>query len=212
MFSFFLDPAVRPFSIATAVLFGLALIEMATLLMGTSASDGIEGGVGLGHDDPGFLASTMTWLNLGRVPLLVLLIIGLAAFAIIGFAIQSAALHSLGFLPVWPAALLAALSSLPVMRRLSLVVARIVPRDESYAISEAELIGRTAIVTVGPVSEASVARAKLQDRSGNWHFPRVAPARGGDVIEEGATVLIVEARGRELLVVRADQRLSQLQA
>ena len=36
----------------------------------------------------------------------------------------------------------------------------------------ADLVGRTAEVTVGPLDDGLPGRVKLRDAHGNWHFPR----------------------------------------
>jgi hypothetical protein len=208
MLDFFFDPAVRPFSVSAVLLVGLTLIEVASALVGVSISDSLEKGVSLDHLAMGPISTAISWLNAERVPIVVLLMSALATFSIVGFVVQSAALHLVGMLPTGPVAFAAAVASVPAVRSISAGVARLIPRDESYVISESDLVGRTALVTIGPVMAGSVARAKVQDSTGNWHFPRVAPAHAADSIEVGALVLIVEPRGRELLVVRADARLS----
>ena len=85
-------------------------------------------------------------------------------------------------------------------------IARFLPRDESYVIEQADLIGRTGTVTLGSVEADSAGRAKVEDRYGNAHFPRVRAAREGLVIEQGARILVVDRIGSELTVVPAELR------
>src|SRR5262245_14480697 len=115
MMDFFTHPAVAPFSIAALALFGLLLIEIVTLLLGKPLSalldhavghDGVhldhghvEVGTALDHaidhgakpegHHQGAFGTALDWLNAGRVPLLVLIITLLAAFAALGMVLQT---------------------------------------------------------------------------------------------------------------------------
>jgi membrane protein implicated in regulation of membrane protease activity len=201
--SWLLTPPFLPFAIAALVLLVLVVLEVAGTFVGTapshlveatSAAEAIEGAVG--------------WLNLGRVPLLILLITLLAVFAVCGIVLQIVASKTVGYLPVPLAALLAAAAALPVTRWVSRGVARIVPRDETYAVKDEDLIGRVGTVTVGPLAVAFVGRARVEDSHGNAHFPRVRPADRQEEIEVGARVLLVERAGREFRVIRAPAGLA----
>jgi membrane protein implicated in regulation of membrane protease activity len=201
--SWLLTPPFLPFAIAALVLLVLVVLEVAGTFVGTapshlveatSAAEAIEGAVG--------------WLNLGRVPLLILLITLLAVFAVCGIVLQVVASKTVGYLPVPLAALLAAAAALPVTRWVSRGVARIVPRDETYAVKDEDLIGRVGTVTVGPLAVAFVGRARVEDAHGNAHFPRVRPADRQEEIEVGARVLLVERAGREFRVIRAPAGLA----
>jgi membrane protein implicated in regulation of membrane protease activity len=147
------------------------------------------------------------WLNAGRVPLMILLMAALGAFSVVGLAIQIVALNVAQPLPTVVAALLAFLAVIPTTRTVSRAVATILPRDESYAVDEEALIGRTGVVTLGPVDAESAGRAKVQDAHGNAHFPRVKAARDGLVIEAGTQVLVVDRVAGSLTVVPAAERL-----
>lgn len=198
----------QPFMIAACVMGGLVLIEVLSLLFGASISGIMEGLTGTkALDDVGIFSICLGWLNVGKVPLLALLIMILALFSAFGFAIQSIAFTVLSPLPGWTASLVSLALALPATRWLSLAIAKIIPRDETYAMQKGDLIGRTGIISLGPVQKGSVARLKIQDQWGNWHFPRVAPAKAGDVIPQGIAVLVVDRSKNELLVIRAEEGL-----
>ena len=78
---------------------------------------------------------------------------------------------------------------------------------EQLAREEADLVGRTGVVTLGPVDADSAGRAKVLDPHGNAHFPRVLAAREGLVIQQGTEVLVVDRVGSALTVVPASDRL-----
>jgi membrane protein implicated in regulation of membrane protease activity len=228
MFSFLTEAGFQPFSIAGLVLVGLCLVETASLMFGHSLSGAVDSVLGLDHPDAdvshgsvldlhgdtpphassgNLFGSFYDWLNAGRVPLLILLMAGLGAFAVSGLAIQIVAMHVAQPLPTVVAVLLAFLGVIPTTRSTSRVLARFLPRDESYAVDEADLIGRTGIVTLGPVDADSAGRAKVMDAFGNAHFPRVKAAREGLAIAQGVQVLVVDRVAGTLTVVPAEERL-----
>jgi membrane protein implicated in regulation of membrane protease activity len=224
MFSFLTEAGFQPFSIAGLVLVGLCLVETASLLFGHSLSGAVDSMLGLDHPDVdvshgsvldlhadaphgNLLGNFYDWLNAGRVPLLILLMAGLGAFAVAGLAIQIVAMHVAEPLPTVVASLLAFLGVIPTTRSTSRVLARFLPRDESYAVDEADLVGRTGIVTLGPVDADSAGRAKVMDAFGNAHFPRVKAAREELVIQQGVQVLVVDRVAGTLTVVPAEERL-----
>ena len=229
MFDYLTATGFQPFSVAGLVLIGLCGVEALSLLFGHSVSGMVDsifhldhpevdadahadvhpGGLDGLHGDahPGnFFGTFYDWLNAGRVPLLILLMAALGAFAVTGLVLQIVAMHVAAPLPTVVAVLLAFLAVIPTTRFVSRLLASVLPRDESYAIEEVDLIGRTGTVTLGPVEVASAGRAKVQDRHGNWHFPRVRSARPDLVIQQGVTILVVDRVENELTVVPAETR------
>jgi hypothetical protein len=60
------------------------------------------------------------------------------------------------------------------------------------------------------VRQGVVARARIRDRYGNTHWPRIEPADPEQVIPNGASVLVIEVRARGVLAVTtADARLTE---
>jgi membrane protein implicated in regulation of membrane protease activity len=225
MWSFLASPEFQPFSIAALVMIGLLVIETTSSLFGTSASTlldsvfGLHHGIeshapdstsngGIVHGPDGPFATVFDWLNAGRVPLLVLMMAAIACFAIVGMVVQIFAMHLFAPLPTAIAVGLAIAAAVPGTRWTSRLVSWVIPRDETYAINDEDLIGRVGIVTLGPVVEGASARAKVQDKYGNWHFPRVTPGAAGLSIPEGASILIVDKVGGAYTVIAAEGRLA----
>jgi membrane protein implicated in regulation of membrane protease activity len=203
----FLTPGYQPFAFAAAVLFGLVLLEIASVVIGASFSTTVDSFLGegdVGGEAPGLLGNGLAFLNAGRVPLIVLMMIVLSLFTTTGVILQFAASAVWAPLPATPAALVALVASLPLTRWTSRLIARVIPQDETYAVEDEHFIGRMGVVTVGPVQEGAVARIKIQDQWGNWHFPRVRPATRTDVLPNGTNVLVIDRIGRELTVIGVD--------
>lgn len=217
----------RPFAIAGLILIGLLVIEIVSMLMGVSLSAKIDalfdvdtpdapdldhGGIAASgldvHAGEGSLFGTAwDWLNAGRVPLLVWLMGLLGAFTAFGYIIQALAHLLIGFLPAFMAAVPAAVLAIPATRNVSRLIGRIVPRDESYAVTRDDLIGLTGTISLGPVTEQEIGRVLVKDAHGNRHLTWVRAAEPGINLPTGAAVLLTERRGTEYLVIAADPDL-----
>lgn len=186
----FTGAGTYPFAIAAMILVGLVGVELVAILVGFSVSTLLDDGLPH-HGDHGPLGAWMSWLNAGGVPLLVLIMIWLATFAIAGFAIQAVAGGLFDTLPALVASVGAVACAVPATRTLSRWTARIIPREETSAVSQADFVGLTGTVALGPLDQGKAGRVRVRDRHGNIHVLR-ARAADGHVIAQGAHVLIVD--------------------
>jgi len=196
----FLAPECLPFAIAAVMLAALTGIEMLCLLVGFSLGEVVDKAL---PDDHGGMFGLFSWLNVGGVPILILIMLFLGFFAMTGFVIQSVAQAFWWPLPAVAAALPAFVLSLPAVRASSRTVARIVPRDETYAVDLTEFIGRSAEVAVGPLDQGLPGRVRVKDRHGNWHTLRARAAKSEEPIAIGATVLLVDQVSNVYIAIRA---------
>src|SRR5260221_488923 len=86
-----LAPDVRPFAVAAAIMVALGGIELLAMLVGFSLSEMSGHEVTVEGDGDGILGGLFFWINAGRLPLLILLILLLGHFSIIGFFVQGIA-------------------------------------------------------------------------------------------------------------------------
>src|SRR6202000_1372096 len=122
-----LAPDVRPFAVAAAIMVSLGGIELLTLIVGFSISELLGHDFGIDSDSHNGIGGLFLWINAGRLPLLILIILALGIFSIAGFLLQGVA-HSAGaIMPASIAALAAAGLSIPVIRMTSRGIARIIP-------------------------------------------------------------------------------------
>jgi len=213
-----LVPGYQPFTVAGLVMAGLVLIETISLVAGLSLSEFIDQGFDLdahgGHHadlgESGLLAGVLGWVNAGRVPALILIIAWLAVFAAAGFMIQTIALSLWAALPALAASLLAFLIALPATRFTTRAVSFIIPREETYAVSDDDLVGRVAEVTLGPLDQGPAGRVKVRDAHGNWHFLMAKAAEGQEPVPTGAQVLLVDRKGSTFLVIPAPEELRKI--
>lgn len=198
-----LAPDVRPFAIAAAIMVTLGGIELLTMIVGFSISELIGKDFALEAESHSAIGGLFLWVNAGRLPLLILMILALGVFAIAGFLLQAIA-HSVGTaVPVTLAALAAAAISLPAIRVTSRGIARIIPRDETYVVDEADFVGHVAEVSIGPLDQGLPGRVRLKDVFGNWHSLVARASPESTPLPVGASVLLVDRDAKSFIAISA---------
>lgn len=209
-----------PFAVAACLVGLIALVEAAGLLFGFSASNAIDSQIpdldGDVFDAPvsaheadvhasesvGPLSQVLSWLTIGRVPILILLVVFLLAFALTGFVVQGIVAAVAGAaLPPLLASLPALVVAVPAVRYAGLGLARIMPKEESDAVSQSSFVGRIAVVTGGLARRGLAAEAKLKDAHGHTHYIRVEPDEDAATFAPGVEVLIVHHSGSVYRVI-----------
>ena len=207
-------PGSAPFTVALLVVFGLLIFEIVSLISGLGVNevvdnlvtsnidlpDAVDGPAGLGEglegssvpDGGSLLGKVLAWLYVGRVPVLIVFVVFLSFFGLIGLGLQSTASAIFGGpLPGLLAAPAAFFVALPGVRWSCAILARILPRDESNAVSTQTFIGKTAVIVGSTATATQAAQARLQDRHGTTHYLMVQPDLDTEQLEPGALVLIV---------------------
>ncbi len=218
MLEFLLLPQNFPFSVALAVMLGIAVMEGVGTLFGAGLSslldslipdfdvdvdldldaDADQAGA-MGH---GFFTGVLGWLQVGRVPVLVLLVIFLTGFGLIGLAVQGFVHGLLGLaLPSVVAAVPAFLGAMPVVRVAGGLVARLVPKEETAAVSRESFVGRVATIVLGTAATGAPAQARLRDTHGRTHYVMVEPDMDGETFSAGESVLLVRSAGPRFRVI-----------
>jgi hypothetical protein len=198
-----LAPDVRPFAIAAAIMVALGGIEMLTTLVGFSISELLGKDFTSEADADSGLGGLFLWINAGRLPLLILIILALGVFSIAGFFLQGLA-HGVGLsIPVAIAALAAAAFSLPAIRVTSRGIARIIPRDETYAVNDVDFVGHVAEVSIGPLDQGLPGRVRLKDVFGNWHSLVARASPDSAPLPIGASVLLVDRDTKSFIAIAA---------
>jgi Protein of unknown function (DUF1449) len=203
-----LAPDVRPFAIAAAIMATLGGIEMLTMIVGFSISQlvgGTDFSIDSEHD--GVIGGLFLWINAGRLPLLILIILALGVFSIEGFFLQGIAHIAGTALPVSLAALAAAACSLPVIRISSRGIAKVIPRDETYAVNDADFVGKVAEVAIGPLDRGLPGRVRLKDVFGNWHSVPARASADSQPLPVGTSVLLVDRDNKSFIAISAPEDL-----
>lgn len=202
-------------NIAFAVVLGLLilffLLELAGMLFGASLSNALgdldlpdldldldlDGGV-----DLGFATKFLYWLKVGKVPIIILLVIFMMAFVLSGYALQLVCLWVSGhMLPAVLASGVAVVLTIPFVRLVGGQIARIIPKDETEAVSRADLVGGKAVIVLGRAAKGSPAQARTHDRHGTTHYLMVEPDDPSIVLEQGIDLLLVREDGAKFYAI-----------
>ena len=219
-------PALIPFTAALIVLGLIAALELVGLLFGVAFSGLVDsalpemefdadadfemdaelGGDGgpLDVDGPdmpdvpsaGPLSQFLSWLCIGKVPVLILLAAFLTGFGLSGLIIQETAQSVLGIY-IWPilVAIPAFMVALPTTRYLGLTISKLMPKEETDAVSRTAFIGAVATIIRGEAERGKPAEAKMKDVNGTTHYILVEPDQIGLKFAQGNEVLLVKKSG-----------------
>jgi len=223
MFDILSAPETLPFTSALAVMLIIALLEGVAVVFGAGLSNMIDSLLpdmdadidldmdldmdadiqpSIPGDGAGPFVETLAWLRFGKVPALVLLVIFLTSFGLIGLIIQQLTHTMTGaMLPGLIVSVPAFAGALPVVRVMGGVIARIIPKDETDAVSANTFIGRVATLTLGNAKSGTPARAKVRDAHGKSHYILVEPDGADETFSQGQEVLLVKRAGSRFLAI-----------
>lgn len=224
MWNFLAQAQNWPFSSALALMLLIALFELVGLVLGAGLSDMIDSMLPDLHVDvdvaldgadahaPSLFAHLLGWLHVGEVPALMILVAFLTCFGLLGLILQSSIAGILGSaLPAWLAAVIVLPLSLFPMRIVSGLLSKIMPKDETEAVSSQSFIGRVAVITLGEAKLGSPAQAKLKDRYGHTHYIMVEPDDAAECFKSGEELLLVAQNSGVFQAIRnTSEALSNL--
>lgn len=197
----FLHPNCVPFTVALGFLLFLCFYQIGGLLFGLGLP-GVVDAPDIPDLPQSGLGACLDWLNLGRVPIIVTLILFCWVFAAMGLVLQNMLSASFGFmLPVIVALPLVGAASLALMHWIIPPIARILPQDETSAINE-DYVGRTAVITIGVATVDRSAEARTRDRFGRDRYLQIIPDLPEEKLAAGESVLIVAKRGNLHTAIR----------
>lgn len=203
-------PQTAPFGVALMIMFLLFIIEVIALMVG-GGNDWVDGllpdelnphaEVGVDVADAGIAVRFLSWLYVGKVPVLMLLVLFLAIFGLLGFFIQGILFNLAGFyLPSLIAIIVVWALSLPVLRICAKGLYKILPKDETTAINQSELVGRIGTVVIGKATKNTPAQIKVKDTHGQTHYI-MAYADDEDLMQ-GETVLLVSQKEMYFVAIK----------
>lgn len=197
-----------PFVVALLLLLLVTVVEGLSVLLGMNASGWVDGLL----PDPwdgihGPIDSWLGWLHVGRVPALVLIVIFLAAFSFTGLT-ANVVVHRWFdiWIPVFISIPVAFVSSMPVVRILGAGLARVIPKDESSAVTFDVLLGRVAVMVGGEARKGNPAQGKVTTDSGQSLYIMIEPDDATSVFVSGDKVLLVRQLGGSRFAAIANPR------
>jgi len=122
-----------------------------------------------------------------------LVVLFLALFALVGFALNLAAAGVFGaMIPPLISAPVAAVASLPLMRVCAGGIAHMIPSDQTYAVSLDTLVGRVAVIVSGTARFGYPAQGKVTSEHGQVHYVMVEPDAAEVTFAQNDAVLLVK--------------------
>ncbi len=218
MYAHFTAAENLPFAVALGIFFLIGLVQTVSLFTGISLFGWIDdllpdfdsvGGVDLpgeltvdadfeaetGPGDGGeasWVAEIFAWMNFGKVPFIISFLLFLFLFSCIGYNGQLFLSESgLGLLPAGVAAPMAFAVSLFPLKWGNALLGKILPKDETSAISSGSYIGRIATITIGEATCERSAEAKLKGPLNRTHYVMVRAAEANARFGRGESVLLV---------------------
>lgn len=139
------------------------------------------------------LGALFNWLNKGGLPLGVWFIMFLTYFGLFGIYLREAIKYFTGFeLNMYIAVPIALIVIAPMLRGTSFYLSKILPKDETYAVSKNTYLESLAEIVTGTARINYPAEAKLVDIHGQIHFIMVEPIRENESFKEGEKVYILK--------------------
>lgn len=214
MADFLLTQANLPFTLSLAFVLILGAFEALLLCVGYSLvgalddwapSDVDVGSHGAGPSEVNGLTEIATWLCLDRLPLLIWFVLVLISFSITGYisnylslAISHELLPQSATLPI--ALFVTAFSC----RYTGALVGRILPKNESSAVSTDGLLGSVGTVTLGCAIKGNPSEALVKDHHQQKHYVLVEPELVGIEFNSGTQVVLLRRQGMVWSAARFD--------
>lgn len=186
------------FTIALTIMLFISILEGVTTLLGFGISSFLEGifpdvdlDVGSADVSEGVLSRLFSWLNYGKVPVLIIFICFLTAFGVVGYSLQYLIYgFSSSLLPQTVAFPIALIISLPFVRLFTSLLEKVMPKDETSALSQNSFIGKVATIILGNANYGSPAEGKLKDKYGQTHYFMIEPESKEIEFIQGEDVLL----------------------
>lgn len=175
-----------PFALSIALMLLFSVFEIISfLLLGGALSHWLDSflpdGVDVDLDADGLhafdsLESALAWLYVGRVPMMMLMVLYFTIFGLTGFTVQYLMMEIFNNpLNVWLAAILTFVVSLVLMHYAAGGLYKVMPKDETTALSVTDLVGREATIILGECKIGKPAQAKLTDQFNQTHYILIEP-------------------------------------
>lgn len=212
MWTLFTQPENISFAVALSIMLMLGILELINLIVG-GVSDWLDQllpeslldhGADLDVDASGAFVSFLAWLYVGRVPVLMWLVVFLAVFGITGLVLQNIWFGLTdGYLSAGLASIVVLILALPLVRLVSQILYRVLPKDETTAIHSDTLVGMAAQIILGEARQGYPAQAKLTDQFGQVHYIMIEPDQD-QILAQGSEVLLVSKHGTIFKAIQKD--------
>ncbi|QSX29279.1 YqiJ family protein [Shewanella cyperi] len=202
MLSFLFSDPNLPYSIAIAMVVLLGIIEALAMVAGLSIMGVLDDWLPMDNDFSadvagGGFTGLVGWLCLNRLPLLIWLVLALCSFAISGLSINFVSVYAANvLLPTWLTLPLALFGGALGCRLLGQPLARLLPKNESSAVSIDDLCGCVGTVTLGRAVKGNPSEALVHDKYQQKHYVLVEPEHEQGEFLQGTSVVLLRRQGR----------------
>ncbi len=142
------------------------------------------------------LAQSLAWLHLGKLPVAILLVLGLLGFGVTGLIAQLVAHATFGqVMPWWLASVPAIAGMILCLRFAGLLTIRYLPQDETQVVSAESFVGKEAVMVLATARVGQPAQAKLRDRFGQTHYFMVEPRDEQTQLTPNMRILVIHKEG-----------------
>ncbi|NKF48961.1 YqiJ family protein [Shewanella sp. WXL01] len=199
MLEFLLLNANTPFAIALSIVLMLALLEGVGMVIGFSISNLLDhlSPIDLDVDVDLEVANTgvtpiLGWLCLNRLPLLIWIVLFLTSFALLGYAVNYVTYQVSGqVLTSFIAGIAALALALFTTSFVGRGLAKVLPKNESMAVSKDSFSGQVAKITLGTARFNHPAEAVLVDQFNQKHYVMVAPETDTESFNQHEQVVLL---------------------
>ncbi|MDN3652508.1 DUF1449 family protein [Thalassotalea ponticola] len=209
MIDFLLSDINFAYLVALVIVLGLSLLEGLALLIGTSVVSLFDDMVDIDVDTDvtsGGITSLLGWLCLNKLPMLVWLVLMLTSFALIGIVYNYVIALSVDLAPLyWLSKPIALLGAGYATHILGSAIAKLIPKNQSSAVSSQGFGGKIATITIGKASQGNAAQAVLQDEYNQKHYVMVEPDQADQEFHQGVSVVLLEKHANIWLAAKLEQ-------
>lgn len=210
MIEFILADINIGFAVALCLVLALAILEGIGMLIGLSMVNlldhmsPIDLDIDVDTDLPtGGLTPLLGWLCLNRLPLLIWLVLFLTSFGITGYTLNYILLNNFTVnLSEFLTYGLSFILSLYATHHIGIPLSRLLPKNETSAISNNSFNGLVATITIGTAKQGSPAEASLTDSFNQKHYVLVTPDSDNEEFNQGQQVVLVEKKESFWLAIK----------
>lgn len=164
--------------------------------------------VDLSVDPTGISHQFFSMLNLGKIPVIISFILLLFLFSCIGYNLQFALVYmGLFRLPWFLATPIAFVASIPLLSFGNNLLAKVMPKDETAAVSTEAFIGLVATIVIGTVTHEKQSEAKLIGPKGRTHYIQVISADPKESFTMGDKVLVASRKENLFTVIKPQNEI-----
>ena len=199
MVEFLFTQANLPFSISLSFVLLLGVFEALSLVIGYSLIGALDDWAPIDVDSDistsGF-TGVSGWLCLNRLPLLIWFVLVLVSFSIAGYTSNFLSLlFTEQMLPQVISLPIALLCTAISCRYLGASLAKVLPKNESSAVSIDTLLGSVGTVTIGCAIKGKPSEALVRDQYQQRHYVLVEPEVVGVEFQTGTQVVLLKREG-----------------